>query len=88
MNAIMIFQKIVLSGVNLMVSTFTNDLLVHAKQVNYFEMFLLSLLIESKNFLFQNKTLDLEFLNFKTLNYIKSSDIINLLNRKLLKSGF
>ena len=88
MNAIMIFQKIVVSGVNLMVSTFTNDLLVHAKQVNYFEMFLLSLLVESKNIIFQNKTLSLDFLDFKNLNYIKSSEIINLLNRKLLKSGF
>ncbi len=46
---------------NIMASTFTNDLLVKVKEVNYFEMFLLSFIIESKNSLFQNNTLRLDF---------------------------
>lgn len=50
-------QKIAVNGINLMVSTFTNDLLVNAKQVNYFEMFLLSFAVECNNLITQSRHL-------------------------------
>jgi len=68
MNAITIFQKITLCGFNLMVSTFTSDLLINAKQVNYFEMFLLSFIIEVKNMVFPS--------NFSIINLIDWEKIV------------
>lgn len=67
MSAILIFQKIATSGITIVISAFTNDLVIHAKQVNYFEMFLLSLLIEIKNSALQNMTLPFDIFCFKTL---------------------
>lgn len=73
MNAIMILQKIAMGGFNLMVSTFTNDLLINAKQVNYFEMFLLSFAVELKNIMLPNGFSMMDLVDLEKLNMIKVS---------------
>ncbi|WP_338375195.1 hypothetical protein [uncultured Flavobacterium sp.] len=73
MNAITIFQKIAMGGFNLMVSTFTNDLLVNAKQVNYFEMFLLSFIIELKNIVFPSNLSIIDLIDWEKIVMIKVS---------------
>lgn len=73
MNAITIFQKIAMGGFNLMVSTFTNDLLVNAKQVNYFEMFLLSFIIELKNIVFPSNLSINDLIDWEKIVMIKIS---------------
>ena len=76
MKVLILYKKMVIGGLNLMISIFANDLVVHAKQVNYFEMFLLSVFLESKNILFKNLNVSFETFNFKTvkLNQIVRSD--------------
>ena len=76
MKVLRVYKKMVIGVLNLMISIFTNDLVVHAKQVNYFEMFLLSVFLESKNILFKNLNVLFETFNFKTvkLNQIVRSD--------------
>lgn len=54
MKTLFIIEKIGIGIVQLTISTCTNELVVHAKQVNYFEMFMLSLVIECKNNFLQN----------------------------------
>ncbi len=73
MNAITILQKIALYGFNLMVSTFTSDLLINAKQVNYFEMFLLSFAIEFKNMIIPADFSFLEWIDIEKINMLKMS---------------
>jgi hypothetical protein len=73
MNEITILQKIVLCGFNLMVSTFTSDLLINAKQVNYFEMFLLSFAIEFKNMIIPADFSFLEWIDIEKINMLKMS---------------
>ena len=81
MNVIMIIQKIVMCGFNLMISTFTNDLLINAKQVNYFEMFLLSFVVEVKNMTLSTNFSFIDLMDFDKLNVLKMSlKQINLLN--------
>ncbi len=81
MNVIMILQKIVMCGFNLMISTFTNDLLINAKQVNYFEMFLLSFVVEVKNMTLSTNFSFIDLMDFDKLNVLKMSlKQINLLN--------
>lgn len=52
MKMILLINKVLLNTFCLLVATCTNDLVIHAKQVNYFEMFLLSFAMETKNVLF------------------------------------
>ncbi|MFC4740962.1 hypothetical protein ACFO3U_13245 [Flavobacterium ponti] len=73
MNEITILQKIALCGFNLMVSTFTSDLLINAKQVNYFEMFLLSFAIEFKNMIIPADFSFLEWIDIEKINMLKMS---------------
>ncbi len=62
-----------MGGFNLMVSTFTNDLLVNAKQVNYFEMFLLSFIIELKNIVFPSNLSIIDLIDWEKIVMIKVS---------------
>ncbi|MCG9790951.1 hypothetical protein [Flavobacterium algicola] len=73
MNAILIFHKIAMGGYNLMVSTFTNDLLINATQSNYFEMFLLSLTVECKNVIIPNNFSMLAMIDYDKINLLKNS---------------
>ncbi|WP_130733595.1 hypothetical protein [Flavobacterium sp. J27] len=54
-----IYNKVIIDSFCLMVATCTNDLVVQAKQVNYFEMFLLSFVIECKSYWFHQHTFSL-----------------------------
>lgn len=56
-----------------MVSTFTSELLVNAKQVNYFEMFLLSFAIEFKNMIIPADFSFLNWIDFDKINMVKVS---------------
>ncbi len=56
-----------------MVSTFTSDLLINAKQVNYFEMFLLSFAIEFKNMIIPADFSFLEWIDIEKINMLKMS---------------
>ena len=56
-----------------MVSTFTSDLLINAKQVNYFEMFLLSFAIEFKKIIVPNGFSMMDLIDLEKLNMIKVS---------------
>lgn len=55
MKTIMILQKMTADCMCILISTCTNDLVVNAKQVNYFEMFMLSFAIECKNTVMKEK---------------------------------
>ncbi|CAM4091374.1 MULTISPECIES: hypothetical protein [Flavobacterium] len=55
MKTIMILQKMTADCMFILISTCTNDLVVNAKQVNYFEMFMLSFAIECKNTVMKEK---------------------------------
>lgn len=71
------FQKITTNCICILISTCTNDLVINAKQVNYFEMFMLSLVIECRNSMFykkhlligKTKTELLKLYNFCTKSY-------------------
>jgi len=48
-------NKLTTNCMSILISTCTNDLVINAKQVNYFEMFMLSLVIACKNNVIQDK---------------------------------
>lgn len=90
MKATFYIQEIISKCIYILISSCTNDLVINSKQVNYFEMFLISLFIESKNAIFPNNFylrnfIKDTFLSFKKLN-IKLSDynLINKLNLKFI----
>ncbi|MCW2118957.1 hypothetical protein [Flavobacterium sp. 7A] len=72
MNAILLFNKLAMGGYNLMVSTFTNELLINATQSNYFEMFLLSFTVELKIIVIDNNISILEKFDLKKNNLLKN----------------
>ncbi|MVO08483.1 hypothetical protein GOQ30_04810 [Flavobacterium sp. TP390] len=48
MKTLVLFNRLCVRTFCILVATCTNDLVIHAKQVNYFEMFLLSFVVECK----------------------------------------
>lgn len=62
MKTICIIQNTFISAFKLFTSTCTNDLVVHAKQVNYFEMFIIAFAIELKTSVSSNLNYSVSFL--------------------------
>jgi hypothetical protein len=54
MQALMILRNLFLSSLQLLWNTFSNELVIHAKQANYFEMFLVAFAVELKNIVVPN----------------------------------
>jgi hypothetical protein len=48
MGLIIILKNLFLSSFQLLLNTFSNDLVLYAKQANYFEMFLVAFAVELK----------------------------------------
>lgn len=48
MAVVLILKNLLLSAVQLLLNTFSNDLVLYAKQANYFEMFLVAFAVELK----------------------------------------
>ncbi|NHN26888.1 hypothetical protein FIA58_014480 [Flavobacterium jejuense] len=71
MKAIVLFNKLTINCMCILIATCTNDLIINAKQVNYFEMFMLSLAIECKKNIVEDKLLKNKELKNKLLKLYK-----------------
>lgn len=81
MKTILLFNKILTNSFCILIATCTNDLVINAKQVNYFEMFLLSFTIECRNVLFGEQKVIIERVK---ADFIKLSNVFTKSFNQLL----
>lgn len=63
-------QKLGVEAICFFMSVCTNDLVINAKQVNYFEMFMLSTVVELKNAIQSNISISMD--NWNSITIVKN----------------